>query len=58
MKRADAARGYEMFEEKEGDCRKIVLTPWTLSPAAAAPSTGAYPRVAPPSGNATLDRLP
>lgn len=27
MKLADAARGYEMFNEKEEDCRKIVLTP-------------------------------
>jgi threonine dehydrogenase-like Zn-dependent dehydrogenase len=27
MKLADAARGYEMFEEKEDSCRKIVLTP-------------------------------
>jgi threonine dehydrogenase-like Zn-dependent dehydrogenase len=27
MKLADAARGYEMFEEKEDGCRKIVLTP-------------------------------
>jgi threonine dehydrogenase-like Zn-dependent dehydrogenase len=27
MKLADAARGYEMFEEKQDDCRKIVLTP-------------------------------
>jgi threonine dehydrogenase-like Zn-dependent dehydrogenase len=27
MKLADAARGYEMFEEKEDNCRKIVLTP-------------------------------
>ena len=27
MKLADAARGYEMFEEKQDDCRKVVLTP-------------------------------
>ena len=27
MKLADAARGYEMFEEKRDECRKIVLTP-------------------------------
>ena len=27
MKLADAARGYEMFERKEDDCRKVVLTP-------------------------------
>jgi threonine dehydrogenase-like Zn-dependent dehydrogenase len=27
MKLADAARGYELFEEKQDDCRKVVLTP-------------------------------
>lgn len=27
MKLADAARGYEMFEAQEDDCRKVVLTP-------------------------------
>ncbi|WP_285404645.1 zinc-dependent alcohol dehydrogenase [Luteibacter sp. ME-Dv--P-043b] len=27
MKLADAARGYEMFDKKEDDCRKVVLTP-------------------------------
>lgn len=27
MKLADAARGYDMFERKEDDCRKVVLTP-------------------------------
>jgi threonine dehydrogenase-like Zn-dependent dehydrogenase len=27
MKLADAARGYEIFEKKEEDCRKVVLTP-------------------------------
>ena len=27
MKLADAAQGYEMFEEKQDDCRKVVLTP-------------------------------
>ena len=27
MKLADAARGYEIFNEKEEDCRKVVLTP-------------------------------
>lgn len=27
MKLADAARGYEMFEEKQDECRKVVLTP-------------------------------
>lgn len=24
---ADAARGYEVFDEKREDCRKVVLTP-------------------------------
>ena len=24
---ADAARGYEVFEKKQEDCRKVVLTP-------------------------------
>ncbi|WP_369929005.1 zinc-dependent alcohol dehydrogenase [Xanthomonas sp. NCPPB 2632] len=27
MKLADAARGYEIFDKKEEDCRKVVLTP-------------------------------
>ena len=27
MKLADAPRGYEIFEEKEDDCRKVVLSP-------------------------------
>ena len=27
MKLADAPRAYEIFEEKEEDCRKVVLTP-------------------------------
>ena len=27
MRLADAARGYEIFEKKEEDCRKVVLTP-------------------------------
>lgn len=27
MKLEDAARGYEMFEKREDDCRKVVLTP-------------------------------
>ncbi|WP_374012575.1 zinc-dependent alcohol dehydrogenase [Pseudoxanthomonas koreensis] len=27
MKLADAARGYEMFEAREDECRKVVLTP-------------------------------
>lgn len=27
MKLADAARGYEVFDKKEEDCRKVVLTP-------------------------------
>ena len=27
MKLADAARGYEIFEKKEEECRKVVLTP-------------------------------
>lgn len=27
MKLADAARGYEMLEEKRDGCRKITLTP-------------------------------
>jgi threonine dehydrogenase-like Zn-dependent dehydrogenase len=27
MKLADAARGYEIFDKKEDDCRKVVLTP-------------------------------
>lgn len=27
MKLADAARGYEMFDKKEEECRKVVLTP-------------------------------
>jgi len=27
MKLADAARGYEIFDKKEDDCRKIVMTP-------------------------------
>jgi threonine dehydrogenase-like Zn-dependent dehydrogenase len=27
MKLADAARGYEIFNEKQEDCRKVVLTP-------------------------------
>lgn len=27
MKLADAVRGYEMFDKKEDDCRKVVLTP-------------------------------
>jgi threonine dehydrogenase-like Zn-dependent dehydrogenase len=27
LKLADAARGYEMFEEKQDECRKVVLTP-------------------------------
>ena len=27
MKLADAARGYEMYEAQEDDCRKVVLTP-------------------------------
>ena len=31
MPLADAARGYEMFEKKQDDCRKVVLTP-TASP--------------------------
>ena len=25
---ADAARGYEIFEKKQEDCRKVVLTPF------------------------------
>ncbi len=29
----DAARGYEMFDKKEDDCRKVVLTPGGPSPA-------------------------
>ena len=29
----DAARGYEMFDRKEDDCRKVVLTPGGPSPA-------------------------
>ena len=27
MPLADAARGYEIFDEKQEDCRKVVLTP-------------------------------
>jgi len=27
LRLADAARGYEMFEKKQDDCRKVVLTP-------------------------------
>jgi len=27
MKLEDAARGYEMFEQREDECRKVVLTP-------------------------------
>ena len=27
MKLEDAARGYEIFEKREDDCRKVVLTP-------------------------------
>ena len=27
MKLADAARGYEIFEGREDECRKVVLTP-------------------------------
>jgi threonine dehydrogenase-like Zn-dependent dehydrogenase len=27
MKLADAAKGYEIFDKKEDDCRKVVLTP-------------------------------
>jgi threonine dehydrogenase-like Zn-dependent dehydrogenase len=27
MKLADAARGYEVFDEKQDSCRRVVLTP-------------------------------
>ncbi|MCF5938407.1 glutathione-dependent formaldehyde dehydrogenase, partial [Xanthomonas perforans] len=27
MPLADAARGYELFDKKQDDCRKVVLTP-------------------------------
>lgn len=33
----DAARGYEILEKAEDDCRKIVLTPSGLLAASSAP---------------------
>ena len=37
----DAARGYEMFDKRQDDCRKIILVPGAQSPEAARASVTA-----------------
>ncbi|WP_448170243.1 hypothetical protein [Rhizobacter fulvus] len=41
MPLTDAARGYEMFNEKQEDCRKVVLTPGRSGSRSEVPSNAA-----------------
>ncbi len=39
----DAARGYQIFNDKQEDCRKVVLTPGLVAPASNTATTGQQP---------------